>query len=61
LNADLELLPSGLEDLLNSFHILLCIIDLIAEELQQTKSEVLNAEFGNENNIKIYQRFFQWN
>lgn len=42
----LELLPSGLEDLLNSFHILLCVIDLITEELRQFEPEILNPEFG---------------
>jgi hypothetical protein len=41
-----KLLPTGQEDLLNSFHILLCIIDLITEELRQTESDVLNPEFS---------------
>ncbi|KAI6241130.1 hypothetical protein M3Y99_00385500 [Aphelenchoides fujianensis] len=38
-------LPNGLEDLLNSYHVLLCVIDLIAEELQQEQSPLLNPEF----------------
>lgn len=42
----LELLPPNLEDLLNSYHILLCIIDLVSEELRQTESEILNPEFS---------------
>ncbi|KAI6220263.1 hypothetical protein M3Y95_01066400 [Aphelenchoides besseyi] len=42
-----KLLRSGMEDLLNSFHILLCVIDLLTEELQQLKSPLLNPEFVN--------------
>ena len=41
----LELLPTHLEDLLNSFHILLCVIDLVAEELRQSEPAILNPDF----------------
>lgn len=41
-----ELLPPGLEDLLNSYHILLCIIDLITEELRVADFNILNPEFS---------------